>query len=250
MWSRATFGSHSCFCSSEPKCFSGSGRPIDWCAESSVDERRVPDPGQRQRAVVVDLREAEAAVLARDLHPERAELLEALDRRRRGSSRPARSAAGRRAREERRAARRGTPRPSRDALGGRACGCGWIRSSRKLPRKSSLPKLGSFHSRLAALLGDLLGLFIAWVVFTHPWIIARGGCYGAHAGANAGGTAPVICDRDLGMRAALPLGAEHRVHGDIAPLVVVAVERTEHPLTREPDLLQGPLGAEVSHVGV
>src|SRR3954465_6692123 len=25
-------------------------------------------------------------------------------------------------------------------------GCGWIRSSRKLPRKSSLPKLGSFHS--------------------------------------------------------------------------------------------------------
>src|SRR5437763_773740 len=25
-------------------------------------------------------------------------------------------------------------------------GCGWMRSSRKLPRKSSLPKLGSFHS--------------------------------------------------------------------------------------------------------
>jgi hypothetical protein len=36
MWSLATFGSHSRFCSSEPNSRSGSGRPIDWCALSSV----------------------------------------------------------------------------------------------------------------------------------------------------------------------------------------------------------------------
>src|SRR5580704_150299 len=29
---------------------------------------------------------------------------------------------------------------------GSSCGWGWIRSNRKLPRNSSLPKLGSFHS--------------------------------------------------------------------------------------------------------
>ena len=44
MWSVATLGSHSRFCSSEPKRRSGSGRPIDWCADSSVeiDECHVP----------------------------------------------------------------------------------------------------------------------------------------------------------------------------------------------------------------
>jgi hypothetical protein len=34
---RATLGSHSRFCSSEPNIRSGSGRPIDWWAESSVE---------------------------------------------------------------------------------------------------------------------------------------------------------------------------------------------------------------------
>ncbi len=36
MWVRATFGSHSRFCSSVPNIRSGSATPIDWCAESSV----------------------------------------------------------------------------------------------------------------------------------------------------------------------------------------------------------------------
>ena len=42
-------------------------------------DRRVPDAGQRQRAVVVDLREAEPAVLLRHLHAERAERLEPVE---------------------------------------------------------------------------------------------------------------------------------------------------------------------------
>ena len=42
-------------------------------------DRGVPGAGQAERLVVVDLREAEAAVLLGDLHPERAEVLEALD---------------------------------------------------------------------------------------------------------------------------------------------------------------------------
>ena len=37
MWSLATFGSHSFFCSSEPNRRSGSPRPIDWWADSSVE---------------------------------------------------------------------------------------------------------------------------------------------------------------------------------------------------------------------
>ena len=42
-------------------------------------DRGVPDAGHRQRAVVVDLRQAEAAVLLGDLHAHRADPLEALD---------------------------------------------------------------------------------------------------------------------------------------------------------------------------
>jgi hypothetical protein len=42
-------------------------------------ERGVHRAGQRQRAVVVDLREPEAAVPLGDLHPQRADLLEAVD---------------------------------------------------------------------------------------------------------------------------------------------------------------------------
>ena len=36
-WSLATLGSHSCFCSSEPKPISGSATPIDWWALSRVE---------------------------------------------------------------------------------------------------------------------------------------------------------------------------------------------------------------------
>ena len=55
-----------------------------------------------------------------------------------------------------RAAGRGTPRPSRTASGvGR--GCGWIRSSRKRPRKSSLAKLGLRQSLSRASSCDLAG---------------------------------------------------------------------------------------------
>ena len=39
-----TRGSHSRFCSSVPNSRSGSATPIDWCAESSVDERGVAEP--------------------------------------------------------------------------------------------------------------------------------------------------------------------------------------------------------------
>src|SRR3954447_5942225 len=86
-----SFGSHSLFCSSDPNRRSGSPRPIDWCAESSVASAechvlasasaRVLGTwgGPRGRAVVVDRRETEAAVLLGHLHAERAEVLEALD---------------------------------------------------------------------------------------------------------------------------------------------------------------------------
>ena len=42
-------------------------------------DRRVPGPGQRQRPVVVDLRQPQASVLLGDLHSQRPEVLEALD---------------------------------------------------------------------------------------------------------------------------------------------------------------------------
>ena len=117
-------GSHSRFCSSEPNSRSGSATPIDWCAESSVDERRVPGAGHRQRAVVVDLREAEAAVLLGHLHAQRAELLEARRSRRRGSWRRARSASGSTSLvEERRAARARNASPFSTAAGS-SSGCG------------------------------------------------------------------------------------------------------------------------------
>ena len=44
MWVRATLGSHSRFCSSVPKRRSGSARPIDWCAESSVESEACQMP--------------------------------------------------------------------------------------------------------------------------------------------------------------------------------------------------------------
>ena len=81
MWSRATSGSQRCFCSSVPNSSSGSATPIDWCADSSVDSDGVHRARQRQRAVVVDLREPEPAVLLGHLHAERAELLEPVDHR-------------------------------------------------------------------------------------------------------------------------------------------------------------------------
>ena len=142
---RATRGSHSRFCSSVPNMRSGSATPIDWCADDERAERAVPGADHRQRAVVVDLREPEAVVLLGDLHAHRADALEALDRPRRGSWSRARSAAGRpRPRgTSRNVARKRSPFSIASAS---SRGCGWIRSSRKLPRKSSLPKLGSFHS--------------------------------------------------------------------------------------------------------
>ena len=145
MWSLATSGSHFCFCSSEPNSISGSATPIDWCAESSVASDGVPGAGQRERLVVVDLREAEAAVLLGHLHAERAELLEAVDDRV-GDLRVALDLERVDVLVEERAQRApGTPRPSRRPPAS-SLGCGWIRSSRKLPRNSSLPKLGSFQS--------------------------------------------------------------------------------------------------------
>ena len=96
---------------------------------------------QGERLVVVDLGEAEAAVLGVDLHAERAELLEPVDRPRRGSGPRARSARRRSSSRRSRAAWRGTPRRARTSSSG-GIGWGWIRSSRKRPRNSSLAKLG------------------------------------------------------------------------------------------------------------
>ena len=44
MWSRATSGSHRCFCSSLPNSISGSATPIDWWAESSVESEACQVP--------------------------------------------------------------------------------------------------------------------------------------------------------------------------------------------------------------
>ncbi len=44
MWSRATSGSHFCFCSSVPNSSSGSATPIDWWADSSVDSEACIEP--------------------------------------------------------------------------------------------------------------------------------------------------------------------------------------------------------------
>ena len=112
-------------------------------------ERRVPDAGERERAVVVDLREAEPAVLLGHLHAERAELLEPVEHARRGSSRRARSRAGRPRPRGTRAGAPGTPRPSRPrrrraAAGARSGRAGSCRGT--APCRSS----GSFHSRSRA----------------------------------------------------------------------------------------------------
>src|SRR3954469_16674161 len=86
MWSRATSGSHFCFCSSEPKPMSGSATPIAWwgggrgargggraraeglVGEDNVPEQGVPRAGKAERGFVVALREPEPAVLLGHLH--------------------------------------------------------------------------------------------------------------------------------------------------------------------------------------
>ena len=104
-------------------------------------ERRVDRADQRQRLAVVQVGQAEAAVLLVDLHAERAELGEAAGTPRRGSARRARSAAPSIGLERTPAACRGTPRPSA-IFSGSGVGHGSIRSIRSRPRNSSLPKLG------------------------------------------------------------------------------------------------------------
>ena len=64
------------FCASVPNMRSGSATPIDWWADSSEESEPCQTPTIVQRAVVVDLREAEAAVFLGHLHPERADALE------------------------------------------------------------------------------------------------------------------------------------------------------------------------------
>ena len=80
-------------------------------------QRRVPGAGQHQRAVVMDLREADAAVLLGHLHAQRAELLEPVDH----GVGDARLALDLErvdlARRGTRAGARGTPRPSRPRRG-------------------------------------------------------------------------------------------------------------------------------------
>jgi len=63
MWSLATSGSHLRFCSSEPKLISGWENADRLVRAEQRRQREAPRAGQRERAVVVDLREPEAAVL-------------------------------------------------------------------------------------------------------------------------------------------------------------------------------------------
>ena len=70
---------YSCFCSSVPNILTGSGTPMELCAETSAANDGCTDPIEHQRASVVQHRQAEAAVLLRDLHAEDAEVAEALD---------------------------------------------------------------------------------------------------------------------------------------------------------------------------
>ena len=110
----------------------GSGTPIDWCADSSAPRLGCTEPASISALAVGGHRQPEAAVLPRDLHPERAERGQrgdvlvgdpglaldpaAVERRRR--PRAARRGTRRRARRRRRSPR----------------GCGWIRSRSKWPR--------------------------------------------------------------------------------------------------------------------
>jgi len=63
-------GRNRLFCSAVPKSLSGWGTPIDWCARAT---RRGPvqAPHELHDPAVLELGEAEPAVLRRDLHPER-----------------------------------------------------------------------------------------------------------------------------------------------------------------------------------
>ena len=131
-------------------------------------ERGVPGAGEHERLVVVDLREAEAAVLLGHLHAERAELLEAVDDRL-GDPRLAldleRVDLTRRGT---RAAAPGTPRPCATAAGS-SLGWGWMRSSRRLPRKSCLPKLGFSQPCSRALSATCLASFsLIWLATVTP----------------------------------------------------------------------------------
>ena len=51
MWSLATFGSHWRFCSSDPNSRSGSGTPIDWCADSSAPSAECQPPARASAAL-------------------------------------------------------------------------------------------------------------------------------------------------------------------------------------------------------
>ena len=70
---RGDRGSHSRFCSSVPNMPQRLGDADRLVRGQQRRQRRVPDAGHRQRAVVVDLREPEPAVLLGDLHPQRAD---------------------------------------------------------------------------------------------------------------------------------------------------------------------------------
>ena len=62
-----------------PKSLSGCGTPIDWCAESSADEVAVEAAQQLHHLLVLDVGEAEAAVLLGDLHAEGAQPAQAVE---------------------------------------------------------------------------------------------------------------------------------------------------------------------------
>ena len=112
-------------------------------------ERRVPHAGQRERAVVVDLREARARRTPRapSCRARPSALSPSSTRSGIFASRSISSGSTSASRNARSRARNASPASTAAAS---SRGCGAIRSSRKRPRNNSLPKLGSFHSRSRA----------------------------------------------------------------------------------------------------
>ena len=76
---RAHRGRYFCFCSSVPNSASGCGTPIDWCADSSAASAGRRGAHDDERAVVVQVGEAEPAVGGGDFHSERSDARQSLD---------------------------------------------------------------------------------------------------------------------------------------------------------------------------
>ena len=160
MWVRATFGSHSFFCSSEPNSLSGCGNADRLVRGQQRGQRGVPHPVSasagcsrpaRARArrtpsgsscpsapICLSPSTTSSGIFASRSICERVDLVL----------------------QERRGARRGTARRAR-VCGRRTRGCGWIRSRRRWPEEQLLAEARQRPFGLARCLGDLAGLLLA-----------------------------------------------------------------------------------------